>query len=132
MDVPAGTTILRRGDTGDAAYFILAGRVAAGTTSPDGAYHSLDSMTVGDLFGEIAALTGAARTADVVAADRSTLFQIPAESLRVLMSKPALSNVVLAKMTDRLARSSLLTELPRVAGYDQQVMRDLRTAPRPK
>ncbi len=86
-------------------------------------------MTVGDLFGEIAALTGAARTADVVATDPATLFQIPSQVLRALMSKPALSTMVLAKMTDRLTHSSLLTELPRFAGYDQQVMRDLRTAP---
>ncbi len=27
LDVPAGATILRRGDAGDAAYFILSGRV---------------------------------------------------------------------------------------------------------
>ncbi len=129
LDVPAGATILRRGDAGDAAYFILSGRVAAGITSETGEYHSLNSMTVGDLFGEIAALTGAARTADVVATDPATLFQIPSESLRALMSKPALSTLVLAKMTDRLTHSSLLTELPRFAGYDQQVMRDLRNAP---
>ena len=129
MDVPAGTTILRRGDAGDAAYFILSGRVLAGITSQGGEYHSLDSMTVGDLFGEIAALTGAARRADVVATDASTLLQVPAEALRGLMSKPALSTMVLAKMTDRLHNLSLLTELPRFAGYDQQVMRDLRTAP---
>jgi CRP-like cAMP-binding protein/predicted MFS family arabinose efflux permease len=129
MDVPAGATILRRGDAGDAAYFILSGRVVAGITSESGEHHSLDSMTVGDIFGEIAALTGAARRADVVATDPATLFQIPSESLRALMSKPALSTVVLAKMTDRLQNLSLLTELPRFAGYDPQVMRDIRTAP---
>lgn len=129
IDVPAGTTILRRGDAGDAAYFILSGRAVAGITSPDGEYQSLDSMTVGDLFGEIAALTGAARKADVVASDPATLLQIPSESLRALMSKPALSAMVLAKMTHRLQNLSLLTELPRFAGYDQQVLRDLRTVP---
>jgi CRP-like cAMP-binding protein/predicted MFS family arabinose efflux permease len=127
VDIPAGTTILRRGDAGDAAYFILSGRVVAGITSQDGEYHSLDSMTVGDIFGEIAALTGAARRADVVATDPATLFQIPAQALRALMSKPALSTMVLAKMTHRLQNLSLLTELPRFAGYDQQMMRDLRT-----
>jgi CRP-like cAMP-binding protein len=129
IDVPAGTTILRRGDTGDAAYFILAGHTLAGITSEGGEYHSLDRMTVGDIFGEIAALTGATRRADVVATDSSTLFQIPAQTLRTLMAEPALSTMVLTKMTDRLQNLSLLTELPRFAGYDQQMMRDLRTAP---
>ena len=128
QEVPEGTTILRRGETGDAAYFILVGKVVAGLTSEGGDYRSLETMTAGDLFGEIAALTGAARSADVVATDASTLLQVPAEALRGLMSKPALGAIILAKMTERLNRSSL-SELPRFAGYDQQVMRDLRTAP---
>lgn len=132
LDVPAGTTILRRGDAGDAAYFILAGRAVADITSAGGEYHSLDSMTVGDLFGEIAALTGAARRADVVATDRAALFQVPAQALRTLMSKPELSTMVLTKMSDRLQNLSLLTELPRFAGYDQQLMRDLRTTRSPE
>ncbi len=128
VEVSAGTAILRRGEAGNAAYFILAGRIAAGITSEAGEYHSLETMTAGDLFGEIAALTGAARGADVVAVDTSTVLQIPSETLRALMARPAMSAVVLAKMTERLNRSSL-TELPRFAGYDQQIMRDLRTAP---
>jgi hypothetical protein len=44
------------------------------------------------------------------------------------MSSPALGTILLTKMTERLSRSSI-NELPRFAGYDQQVMRDLRTAP---
>ncbi len=131
QDVPAGAPILRRGEAGDAAYFILSGRVAAGLTSEDGDYHSLETMTVGDLFGEIAALTGATRRADVVAIDEARLLQISAEALRGLMAKPALSAMILAKMTQRLSISSKF-ELPRFAGFDQQVMRDLRTAPAPE
>ena len=129
LEVPSGAVILRRGDAGDAAYFILAGRVVAGITAPGGDYQSLDTMTVGDIFGEIAALTGATRRADVVATDASTLFQVPSETLRALMSKPALSALVLGKMTERLNNLSLLMELPRFAGVDQQAMRDLRTVP---
>ncbi len=129
VDVPVGTVVIRRGEAGDAAYFILAGRVAVGTTSPGGEYHSLDTMTAGDFFGEIAALTGAARTADVVATEPSTVLQVPAEALRKMMNKPALSAVVLAKMTHRLTALSLLAELPRFAGVDQEAVRDLRTVP---
>ncbi len=128
IDVPQGTVILRRGEVGDAAYFILSGRLAAGITSGGGDYHSLDAMTVGDFFGEIAALTGATRTADVVAAEPSKVLQVPSETLHKLMSNPALSSLVLSQMTRRLTTTSLLGELPRFAGYDQQVMRELRTA----
>jgi MFS family permease len=126
--VPAGTTVLRRGEMGDAAYFILDGRLMAGITSDAGVQRSLETMTAGDLFGEIAALTGAVRGADVVATEASSLLQVPAEALRGLMSKPALGAIILAKMTERLSRSSL-NELPRFAGHDQQIMRELRTAP---
>ncbi len=129
IEVPDGTVVLRRGEAGDAAYFILSGRLAAGITPEGGDYHSLDSMTAGDFFGEIAALTGAARTADVVATEPSTVLQVPAEELRKLMNKPALSTIVLAKMTHRLTASTLLGELPRFAGVDQEAARELRTIP---
>jgi CRP-like cAMP-binding protein/Na+/melibiose symporter-like transporter len=128
VEVPAGTAILRRGEAGDTAYFIMRGRVAAGLTEEGGEYRSLETMLDGDLFGEIAALTGSARRADVVATDASRLFQIPAEVLGTLMSKPALSTMVLSKMTERLSISSP-HELPRFAGIDQKSLRDLRTAP---
>jgi hypothetical protein len=36
----------------------------------------------------------------VVATDPATLFQIPSETLRALMSEPALRAMELAKMTD--------------------------------
>ncbi|HEX9839663.1 MAG TPA: cyclic nucleotide-binding domain-containing protein, partial [Anaerolineales bacterium] len=123
-----GTTVLRHGEKGDAAYFILNGKVVAGFTSAEGNYRSLENMTSGDFFGEIAALTGTARTADVVAVDTTTLMRIPAQALRGLMSNPVLGALFLTKMTERLNRFSI-NELPRFAGYDQQVMRDLRTAP---
>jgi CRP-like cAMP-binding protein len=129
IDVADGTVVLRRGEAGDAMYFVVSGRLAAGVTSEGGDYHSLDAMTDGDFFGEIAALTGASRTADVVATEPSKVLQIPSEALRKLMSKPALSSLVLSKMTQRLTATSLLGELPRFAAYDQDVMRELRTVP---
>jgi DHA3 family macrolide efflux protein-like MFS transporter len=128
MDAPAGATILRHGESGDAAYFILSGKTVAGIADPQGNYRSLSSMTAGDFFGEIAALTGAARTADVVAGENTTLFQVPAQALRGLMGNPALSALFLAKMSERLNRTSL-NELPRFAGPDQQDALELRSEP---
>jgi DHA3 family macrolide efflux protein-like MFS transporter len=127
FQAPAGTAIVKHGETGDAVYFILAGRVVAGIAAPDGGYRSLSSMSAGDFFGEIAALTGARRTADVVVEDPqgSTLYQVPAEILRSLMGNPALSQLFLSKMTERLARTNI-TDLPRFAGYDQQALKELR------
>lgn len=123
-----GTNILRHGESGDAAFFILSGRAVAGIATDGNNYNSLSSMTAGDFFGEIAALTGASRTADVVAAENTSLLQVPAEALRSLMGNPALSALFLAKMTERLNRTSL-NELPRFAGVDQRDVKDLRTTP---
>jgi CRP-like cAMP-binding protein/Na+/melibiose symporter-like transporter len=128
VEVPSGSTILRHGETGNAAYFILTGRAVAGFAPQPGRYQSLSSMNPGDFFGEIAALTGAARTADVVAAETATLLQVPAQALRGLMGNPALSALFLARMTERLGRTSI-NELPRFAGVDQQDARNLRTIP---
>jgi MFS family permease len=128
VEVSAGSTILRHGETGDAAYFILEGRAVAGFAPHPGHYQSLSNMNAGDFFGEIAALTGAARTADVVAEENTSLLQVPAQALRSLMGNPALSALFLAKMTERLGRTSI-NELPRFAGVDQQDARDLRSMP---
>jgi CRP-like cAMP-binding protein len=125
---PAGTSILRFGDEGDSAFFILSGRTMVGFPSQKGSYERLAEMLQGDFFGEIAALTGTRRTADVVAQEDTLLFQVPSNTLRSLMSNQALSQLFLTKMTERLKQTSL-HDLPRFAGVDQQDMKDIRTEP---
>jgi CRP-like cAMP-binding protein len=126
LEAPAGTAILRRGEQSDAVFFILSGQAVAGIETEQGEYRSLSTMTTGDFFGEIAALTGVARTADVVADQPTKLLRVPANTLRGLMSNPHVSKLFLSKMTERLTRTSL-TELPRFGGLDQQSLRELRT-----
>jgi DHA3 family macrolide efflux protein-like MFS transporter len=121
----AGATILRHGETGDEAYFILDGRTVAGLAASDGDYRSLSTMTAGDFFGEIAALTGSQRTANVVAEEPTILLQVPAETLRGLMSQPVISRLLLSKMNERLSRTHS-ADLPRLAGLDQESLRELR------
>jgi CRP-like cAMP-binding protein len=128
LEAPKGANIIRHGETGDAAYFILKGSAAAGISSGEGNYRSLSTMKAGDFFGEIAALTGTARTADVVAAENSSLLRIPAQALRSLMTNPAVSALLLTTMTERLNRSNL-NELPRFISLDQKDAIELRTEP---
>lgn len=85
-------------------------------------------MTVGDFFGEIAALMGVERTADVVAEEDITLLQVPAENLKRLLDHPRLRYLLLSKLTERLSRTHV-TDLPRLAGFDQNNLRDLRLTP---
>jgi CRP-like cAMP-binding protein/predicted MFS family arabinose efflux permease len=128
VDAPPGTIIIRRGDASNAAYFLLKGRVVAGVETSDGQYRSLEEMSAGDFFGEIAALSGQPRTANVVAVEPVQLFEVPASALRQLMAHPRIGELVRAKYVERLSRTNL-TELPRFAGVDQATVRELRLEP---
>jgi MFS family permease len=125
VEVTGGTRILEHGGPASSAFFILDGSTTAGIPVDNG-FRGLSTMGAGDFFGEIAALTGSLRTADVVADVDTTLLEIPAETLRALMAVPAISDLVLPTLTERLARTTS-ADLPRLAGLDQQALRDLRT-----
>ena len=86
-------------------------------------------MSAGDFFGEIAALTGSTRTADVVADSDTSLMEVPADALRATMTVPEIQRLVFSTLTSRLMRTEA-ADLPRLAGQDQEALRDLRT-PRP-
>ena len=128
VEVPGGTRIVKHGDPAASAFFILEGSTTAGVPSESG-FTGLSTMQAGDFFGEIGALTGSHRTADVVADVDTTLVEVPAATLRALMAEPAISDLVLPKLTERLARTTS-ADLPRLAGFDQEALRELRT-PRP-
>ncbi len=128
LEVQPGTRLMQTGEVGDTAYFILSGKAVAGISSEGGEYHSLSSMDPGDYFGEIAALTGTPRTADVVAEETSQLLQVPASVLQVMMNQPAFSKLVSARMSERLARTSI-HELPRMLGVSPQDALELRQQP---
>jgi MFS family permease len=124
-DIPAGTQIVEHGDTASNAYFILDGSTTAGIPDEEG-YRGLSTMGPGDFFGEIAALTGSARTADVVADTDTTLLEVPASSLRAAMVVPEISKLVLTTLATRVQRTES-ADLPRLAGLDQDALKDLRT-----
>jgi CRP-like cAMP-binding protein len=62
----------------------------------------------------------------VITLEDSTLIVVPADSLRSMMDHPAVSELFLGKMTERLTRVRI-TDLPRFAGYDQEALKGLRT-----
>lgn len=119
-----GEAILKVGEPGDAAYFVLGGKAVAGI--PDaGAYRSLSTMGAGDFFGEIGALTGSPRTANVVADEETEVMEIPGATLKSLMDLPEMSALINSKLTERLGRTST-TDLPRLARPNQTDLKDLR------
>ena len=129
-DVPAGARVITRGELATSAYFILDGDAAAGIPEADGGYRGLSTMTSGDFFGEIGALTGSARTADVVVTRPTTLLEVPADALRGAMEVPEVQRLINDTLAERLLRSNQ-PDLPRLSSMDQDALRDLRT-PAPK
>ena len=119
-----GEAILKVGEPGDAAYFVLGGKAVAGIPE-NGGYRSLSAMGPGDFFGEIGALTGSTRTANVVADDETEVMEVPGETLKSLMDLPEMSNLINSKLTERLGRTAA-TDFVRLARPDQRDLRDLR------
>jgi DHA3 family macrolide efflux protein-like MFS transporter len=120
-----GVTILRQGEKSDAAYFILEGRVVAGRDE-NGQQRLLEVLNTGDFFGEIAALTGLPRTANVVAEAPTTLLQVPVPALRRMMADPLINRIFVNKLTERMVRMNMV-DLPRLSGLGGQTLRDLAT-----
>ena len=125
-DVPEGARVVTHGEQATSAYFILEGEAAAGIPDPEGGYRGLSTMATGDFFGEIAALTGSPRTADVVVTQRSRLLEVPAEALRAVMDIPEVNSLLLSTLTERLLRTNR-PDLPRFATMDRSALRELKT-----
>jgi CRP-like cAMP-binding protein len=126
----AGTVVIRQGDLSDTAYFILAGAVVAGDSAEDGSPRILEMMNAGDFFGEIAALRGVPRTANVSTSSDATLLEIPADLLRRLVDDPQMNDLFTSRMNARLARSSMVGT-GHFGEKDQDALLDLRT-PQPE
>jgi MFS family permease len=122
---PSGTAIVKVGDPGDSAVFVLGGKAIAGVPQDGGQFRALSSMGAGDFFGEIAALTGSTRTANVVADEETELLQVPATTLKALMDLPEMNALVNSKLVERQARTAN-ADLVRLAGLDQNALKDLR------
>ncbi|MCI0550952.1 MAG: cyclic nucleotide-binding domain-containing protein [Anaerolineae bacterium] len=120
---PPGTVVVYRGETSDMAYFILKGSVGVGYIKED-EYVILNILRDGDFFGEVAALTGAQRTANIITEEESEFLVIPSKVLRNLTQNYEGVRVMFqTTMIDRLS----LIDQPRGTSFDQQLLRQLRT-----
>ncbi|MFP5310594.1 MAG: cyclic nucleotide-binding domain-containing protein [Actinomycetes bacterium] len=104
--VAAGATLVAQGDPGDGIWTLLEGRAEV-VVQVDGDRVRVGTLAAGDTFGELAALTGAARTASVVALEPSRLFVLPRAALgRAVAAAPslglALARGVAADLLDAL------------------------------
>ena len=126
----AGEAILKVGDTAASAFFVMSGNAVAGI--PEGEeYRSLSSMGPGDFFGEIGAITGGPRTANVVATDDLEVLEVTSTTLKSLLDVPEMNALINSKMTERLERTAAAPDFVRLQRLDQGDLADLRRR-RPK
>ena len=123
-EAPPGTLVVYRGETSDMAYFILKGSVGVGY-SKDNEYVILNILRDGDFFGEVAALTGTLRTANIITEEESEFLVIPSQVLRNLTRN--YKEVRLMFHTTMIDRLSMIDQ-PRGMSMDQQLLRELRTS----
>jgi voltage-gated potassium channel len=91
LDVSEGTTVVRRGEPGDAMYFIVSGEVTVQLPEPV-------ILGPGGFFGEMALLFGTPRSATVVATKPSVLLALDIADFRALAGRrPEIVDVIEAE-----------------------------------
>jgi CRP/FNR family transcriptional regulator, cyclic AMP receptor protein len=86
---PAGTVIVRQGEPGVGLYVLIRGRARVQQQSPDGSPHQLTLLGGGEIFGELALLDNAPRSATVVAEEETSALVIPIFDFRSLLRDDA-------------------------------------------
>ena len=101
-----GETILRMATVGDSMFVVHEGTVSVRLPDDTKAgRHEVAQLGPGSVFGEMALLTGEARTADVVALTDVTAIEISKPALQpILQSHPEITKVISSKVTERRLR----------------------------
>jgi CRP/FNR family cyclic AMP-dependent transcriptional regulator len=94
---PAGTTLVREGDPGDALCIIVEGTVEV---IKDG--RGVAQMTGGDFFGEISLIDGKPRSATVVAVEDTVLLMLGSSDFQELLNIPLVARAALESVAQRL------------------------------
>jgi len=102
-----GQIIFAEGDPGTSLCIVASGRIDAVASSPDGKELVLNSFGPGDVFGELALLTGEPRSADAVAREASQVFLLPRDDfLTFLEANPRAAITLLAIVSRKLQRTT--------------------------
>ena len=108
-----GVFLCRRGDPGDAVFIVLEGEVEIRTSSMAGREVMYASFGPGAVIGDMAALDGGARSADMVATRRSRIYRIPKAPLIEALSEPAVALALIAELASRLRAANEALEATR-------------------
>jgi len=102
-----GEVLFARGDVADALFVVLEGKVEARTRFVDGSEIRVAVAAVGELIGEMAALDGLERSAEVAAVQRSRLWRIPRGAMiDILIAEPEAAVALVIELARRLRNTN--------------------------
>ncbi len=102
-DYNANETVIDTGDASTAVFFILSGRVRVVVRTSFGYEAILNELGADEFFGEMAAIDGVGRSANVTTLQRTRLFIVPAPVFMDLVtSSPVLGRQVMRMLSTRL------------------------------
>lgn len=102
VDFPEGAVIFKVGDPGDSMYVLASGEVQLSVKTKTGEEMFLERPGAGDFFGEISLLTGAPRTATVLATTNVHALVIEGHAFRRLLEDaPDIREKVERALADR-------------------------------
>jgi CRP-like cAMP-binding protein len=100
-----GEVIFHLGDPGDALFIVVSGAIKIMLPSDTGDEAILATLRPGDVFGELALLDGAPRSATAVALEASETAILPRAQFRELLgSEPAIRDALLVSLAAELRR----------------------------
>ena len=104
---PAGSTLMKQGDTGVGLYVITSGKVRVTREgNPDRAEEELDIVGAGSVLGEMALLDDLPRSATVTAVEDVTALLLPVWEFRTtLQTHPDIAVRLLAVLSRRLRKA---------------------------
>lgn len=103
LGLEPGEILFQAGDPGDAVYVVVEGEVEVRNSTPDGREVRLVALGPGALVGEMAALDGGPRSADVAAIRRCRLWRIAREAmLAALEAEPKAAVALVVELSARL------------------------------
>jgi CRP/FNR family transcriptional regulator, cyclic AMP receptor protein len=113
--VPAGQTLFREGDLGDAFYVVTAGEVDIRVGE-----ELVETVGPGGVVGEMAMIDGGARSASAVARTDSRVVRLDEKRFKFLVQQtPNFAVQVMRIMADRLRRMDSRLESQTTAGSDR-------------
>lgn len=102
VHLPGGKLLFNAGAPGDSMYIVLSGRLRVSAEGRDGSMESLRELARGDTVGELALLTGEARSAAVHAIRDSELVKISQTAFEsAVKSDPKLLNQIAVQLAGR-------------------------------